>query len=261
VNVPANSFGPRSGTWRGLWSPELRPIPEEDFANLRVPDHILEEPSTTKQPATEPVTAPPATEPVTAARETARPSMPTVPQAFLDAPRPRADSEAAVPAADQVGEPDGDEDTAGHAPAEAVAEIFPVRSGPSSAVPAATAPVGTGPRHAEVAAEGARQGRAGLHTAGNGGVADGGSGGGSDGGTAVEDRPDPLGELIRREYEEAKAAMAAAAMTVREAEAAAALAGSAGTAGCELSVAHAHMQNTADRFNRAKEFWASVFGT
>jgi hypothetical protein len=98
-----------------------------------------------------------------------------------------------------------------------------------------------------------------MRPAVNDGASGGGSGVGSAGGAAFEDRPDPR-ELIRREFEEAKAAMAAAAMTLREAEAAAALAGGAGTAGCELSVAQAHMQNTSDRFTRAKQFWESFFG-
>ncbi|MGW2050898.1 hypothetical protein ACWCPF_37875 [Streptomyces sp. NPDC001858] len=87
----------------------------------------------------------------------------------------------------------------------------------------------------------------------------GGSGIGASHGTVAVGQPDPL-ELVRREFEEAKTAMAKAAMTLREKEAAAALAGGAGTAGCELSVAQAHAQNTADRFNRAKQLQQSFFG-
>ncbi|MDH2393553.1 hypothetical protein QCN29_33270 [Streptomyces sp. HNM0663] len=77
VTVPSNTFGHQAGDWTGLWSP-ARPIPEEDLANLRVPDRarddIAEELSLSEESG-----------PASPARRPA----PAVPEAFLDAPRPR----------------------------------------------------------------------------------------------------------------------------------------------------------------------------
>ncbi|WP_240138157.1 hypothetical protein [Streptomyces sp. MUM 178J] len=74
VTVPSNTFGRQAGDWTGLWSPALRPIPEEDLRNLRVPDDIAEEQSLSEESG-----------PASPARRPA----PAIPEAFLDAPRPR----------------------------------------------------------------------------------------------------------------------------------------------------------------------------
>ncbi|WP_406178170.1 hypothetical protein [Streptomyces sp. NBC_00996] len=110
VTVSSNAFGRRSGGWSGLWSPALRPIPEEDLANVGVPEDITEElsvlaestpasPSRTTAHSAPPVAASsaapsvtPAPAPEPAQPETtrpARPPRPAIPRAFLDAPRPR----------------------------------------------------------------------------------------------------------------------------------------------------------------------------
>ncbi|MFK4222298.1 hypothetical protein [Streptomyces sp. NPDC019890] len=306
VAVPANAFGRRSHGWSGLWSPQLRPIPEEDLANLWVPEDTAEELSLsdesapaslsrTTAPAVLPVTTesaapsvtpPPATEPAPAQPGTTMPPRPAIPEAFLDAPRPPKPAEEPV-AADGGGvvsaphqlrlvtpesentldRPAQGTSVVGGAGVRTQTEVVDPSTDTGAGADAAMAvdpptPLAqTQPTYQAVPPQpAARSAWAGEFPHEGAGVGDGGSGIGTAGGAAFEDRPDPA-ELIRREYQEAADAMAAAAMTLREREAAAALAGSAGTAGCELSVAQAHMQNSSERFNRAKQFWESAFGS
>ncbi|MER5464650.1 hypothetical protein ABT010_29000 [Streptomyces sp. NPDC002668] len=336
VTVPANDFGRRSHGWSG--SPQLRPIPEEDLANLWVPEDMAEELSLsdesataslsrTTAPAAPPVTTesaassftpPPAAEPAPAQPGTTMPPGPAIPEAFLDAPRPPRPAEepvagdggravvlesfpqtspphpgpepenlasgqagsgtTGVPAPHQLPLVTPESENTLDRPAQGTSVVggSGVRTQTEVVDPSTDTGAGTDaamavdpptplaqtqPTYQAVPPQpAARSAWAGELPPEGAGVGDGGSGIGTAGGAAFEDRPDPA-ELIRREYEEAAAATAAAAMTLREAEAAAALAGSAGTAGCQLSVAQAHMQNSSDRFKRAKQFWESAFGS
>jgi hypothetical protein len=323
ITVPSNGFGRGAGEWSGLGSPRLRPLAEADFANVRVPDDLTEEPSPSGEAATEPATMPPATESVTSDAETEPltltpppltmstpevgtapreiPPSPrlTIPEAFLDAPRlhqpaqgagaensggkevPKSLRQTSAPApGPETGQMKQDaafvaSEPAANAPGHssgAAQESAPA-STPFDAPRTATSSIAATANTARPVAPGAEQtvrasdGRVigavsfanALPTPSPGvSTSDGGSGVGTGGGAAVTGARDPL-ELIRREYKEAQAAMAAAAMTLREAEAAAALAGSSDTARCELLVAQGHMQDSSERYDRAKQFW-SVFG-